>query len=226
MSSHFTPWVPPKDFTGETVVVIGSGKSLTAEEVRYCRGRAKAIAVNDNFKMAPWADVIYGADAAWWRLRLGNVRSLGGLMVGLAWDGEKKKYYVDWDDEVLLDFVNVLGCSGGYGIERNFDGYIRHGGLTVRGIKRGGNSGYQAVQLAISMGAARVLLLGFDMKPGRWFGDYRNGVNKNGNHKDWIESFEVLERCGALEEMGVEIINCTPDSAMTCFEQKKLRDVI
>lgn len=216
MSNYFTPWEPPQDFAGKTVVVIGSGKSLTAEDVRYCRGKAKAIAVNDNFKMAPWADVIYGADSAWWRSRLKHLDGLDGLRVGLVWDGESKRYHLGWDDDVLLECVNGLGDSGEYGVERNFDGYIRNGK----------NSGYQAVQLAVAMGANRILLLGFDMRAGRWFGEYPNGVNKNGNHADWIERFEVLERCGALEEMGVEIINCTPDSAMTCFEQKKLRDVI
>ena len=212
----FQPWIPPKTFEGQTVVVVGSGKSLVGGDVRYCHGRAPVIAINDNYRMAPWADVLYAADAAWWRLRSFNLEGVGGLRVGLAWDGENKRYHIGWDDEDVHGAVNCLGSSGVHGVERNFEGYIRHGG----------NSGYQAVQLAIAMGASRILLLGFDMRPGRWFGDYPASVNKNGNHAEWCETFGALARCGALEEMGVEIINCTPDSAMECFDRQNLRDIL
>ena len=56
---------------GRPCVVVASGPSLTAEDVDYCRERAAVIVVNDNYKLAPWADVLYAADPEWWDLHQG-----------------------------------------------------------------------------------------------------------------------------------------------------------
>lgn len=61
-----------------TVVCIASGPSLTAadvERVRCWRAEAEAgpsteravIVTNTTFRIAPWADVLYGFDIAWWK---------------------------------------------------------------------------------------------------------------------------------------------------------------
>lgn len=50
-----------------SVVVICTGQSLTKEDVDYCRGKAKVIAVSDAIYLAPWADAMVSYDAAWWR---------------------------------------------------------------------------------------------------------------------------------------------------------------
>jgi hypothetical protein len=54
------PVVPvPKLWPGSTVVCLGTGPSLTAEDVEAVRGRAKVIAINNAHALAPWADVLY-----------------------------------------------------------------------------------------------------------------------------------------------------------------------
>lgn len=56
-----------KKFDRATVVVIGSGPSLTAEDCKIVeRSLAPTIAVNTSWKMARFADVIYAGDAKWW----------------------------------------------------------------------------------------------------------------------------------------------------------------
>lgn len=62
------------------VVCIASGPSLTpqdCERVRRWRetgsGRA-VIVVNTTFRLAPWADVLYAMDAAWWNAHIDEVR--------------------------------------------------------------------------------------------------------------------------------------------------------
>jgi hypothetical protein len=65
-----TPSVP-KLCPGGTVVCIGGGPSLTRDDVDYCRGKAFVIAINDAYKLAPWADALYACDGLWWRWHKG-----------------------------------------------------------------------------------------------------------------------------------------------------------
>lgn len=55
------------DFEGQTVVVLGSGPSLTAHDIELVR-RSKhfTVAVNTTWKSARFCDVIYAADYVWW----------------------------------------------------------------------------------------------------------------------------------------------------------------
>lgn len=88
-------WTPPADlFAGRTVAILAGGPSMTkaaADEVRH-RGWA-AIAVNNTgirFKrtngqvqdpLAAWADVLYAADALWWKTYAEAAQDFAGLKV-------------------------------------------------------------------------------------------------------------------------------------------------
>lgn len=52
----------------EVAVCIGSGPSLRQDDCDLVeRSGARVIAVNSSWRAAPFADVIYAGDAAWWR---------------------------------------------------------------------------------------------------------------------------------------------------------------
>jgi PKD repeat protein len=81
------------------------------------------------------------------------------------------------------------------------------------GATSGGNSGLLAIQVAVSKGATRILLLGFDMGGSHYFGDHPAPL-KNPTP----QRFEVFKRQFAgYKPKDVEIINCTPDSALKCY---------
>lgn len=61
-------------WSGETVVCIGSGPSLTKEDCELVRGYRR-IAVNSSWRMVPDCDVIYASDYAWWRRYSGEISS-------------------------------------------------------------------------------------------------------------------------------------------------------
>jgi len=93
-----------------------------------------------------------------------------------------------------------------------------HGdGLRGDGVIRyGGNSGYQAVNLAYLWGAGRILLLGYDMGHNgltHYFGDHPNGIQVNSPFKMFMKCFETIRP----KDYGIEIINCTPGSKLDCF---------
>jgi hypothetical protein len=95
-------------------------------------------------------------------------------------------------------------------------------------IGSGGNSGFQAINIAAQFGVARILLIGFDMHGANgvhWYG--RNtGRNMNNpldhNYVRWRDALNRQSR--VLSDMGIEVINAAPDSALVCFEKASIED--
>lgn len=102
-------------------------------------------------------------------------------------------------------------------------GMPKHEGV----IRQGGNSGFQAVQLAILFGAARVILLGYDMQATggklHWHGNHAGIGNPVPDRMPkWIEAFGQM----AKAVRGVKIINATRETALRCFKRLPLDDCL
>lgn len=105
-------------------------------------------------------------------------------------------------------------------------------GIDDRGLNRspmrihyGNNSGYQAINLAYHWGARRMLLLGFDCRghAGKmhWFGNHPKPLrNEPSNFEKWRDHFGRL--AGDLSAAGVEVVNCSRDTALTCFKRSTI----
>jgi hypothetical protein len=97
-------------------------------------------------------------------------------------------------------------------------------------IGAGGNSGYQALNLAVQWGARKIILIGFDMtdRSGvHWYGRNRwIGANNpdQSNFKRWIAAFE--KAAPVLRDMGVSVVNVSRDSALGCFPKMALDDAL
>ena len=50
-----------------TAVILATGASMNQRIADYVKGKAVVIAVSDAFNLAPWADALVSADAAWWQ---------------------------------------------------------------------------------------------------------------------------------------------------------------
>lgn len=96
-------------------------------------------------------------------------------------------------------------------------------GLSVdaRGICNGRNSGYQAVNIAVLAGAQRIILLGYD-------GRVIDGKTHcfPGGHPDkthgGLYAKEYRSMVEPLRKLGVEVLNCTPGSAIDAFPKVDL----
>jgi hypothetical protein len=62
-------WFP--DWRGETVVTVAGGSRAATVNLECAKGRAKFIAINDSWKLAPWSDVLYAEDFPWWGVNHG-----------------------------------------------------------------------------------------------------------------------------------------------------------
>jgi hypothetical protein len=197
----------PRDWPGETVVVVATGPSLTVDDVAYCRWKAKVIVINNAHELAPWADALYGCDAKWWRWHRG-VPSFTGpkwSMDHSAWHGLKVQY----------PDVQLLRNTGSNGLERD-----------PTGLRNGRNSGSQAINLAYHYGAKRIVMIGYDMQARggktHWFGDHPN--KQKSPYDQFRRAFETLVK--PLAKSGIEIVNCSRNSVLTAFPKAELRDVL
>lgn len=195
-------WVIPPMFAGRTVAVLASGPSMSqavADRVRHL----PRIAINSTYRLAPDADVIYASDSMWW---LQHPDALGCPGI---------KATVEAVRDVapnVPDVVRVLRNTGR-------EGYDPHPGC-VRTLL---NSGGVGVQIAAHGKAARILLLGFDMRGGHWHGQHERPLGNPGAalFARWIALMRTLAKA-----LPVEVLNCTPDSALDCFPMVSLDDAL
>lgn len=97
---------------------------------------------------------------------------------------------------------------------------------------QGQNSGAGAIALAHHFGARRVLLLGYDCQhtggKTHWHGDHPQHripgrqLGNAGSVAKWPGQFAELRRLTP----GLEIINCSRDTALTIFPRAALEDVL
>ena len=181
--------------------------SLTPEVVQKARmtrwlERWRVIAINDAYKVMPWADALYAVDNHWWEKHEG--------CAGFA--GEKwSTHDVESNDKrVLAKRYGLSVVAGRSGDEFSFDPSL---------IRYGSNSGFQAINLALLFGCRQIVLIGFDMRyvegKSHFFGDHQGLPQiKDESYRGFVRHFERAKR---LLPRDVSIINATPGSALTCF---------
>lgn len=193
---------------GGTILCVASGPSLTREDLEYARDKVHAtIVINSSFRMAPWAQILYAADANWWDSNMSDVRAAN--VSAELWTcslTSARKYHI------------------------NFIQPERKPGLSVDAscIRTGLHSGYQVMNLAYHLGARRLLLLGYDMQrtggKSHWHGDHKRPCHNNMDFKAALTHFPRL--AVDLRSEGVEVVNCTRETALKCFPRSTIQEVL
>lgn len=186
-------WFP--DWSGEVAAVVASGGSLRQADLDLLRGRVRAIAVNRSFELAPWADALYGADPTFWQ-HYPAAREFAGLRITS-------------DD----------GAARHWGLRRiTVEAGVHMLRLSPPGIVgSGGNSAFQALNLAVQWGARRILLLGLDLCGEHWHAAHPAPLKNPRAHTlaKWRRRFD--HAADDLRRLGVDVINCSPSSALTAY---------
>lgn len=174
------------------------------------RDRARFLAVKDGLRIAPWADALYACDHHWWMAHRGMLR-FGGARI--CWD---ERTMTEWRG---VKFLRVKMSPSHQDMLFGETGTIGWGG----------NSGYHAVNLAAQFGARRIILVGFDMRidQGRhFFGNhlYTNQRPSQANVDRWRP---IMDRqATGLRERGIEVVNCSPVSALTAYPKMSFEDAL
>lgn len=188
------------DWSGDTVVILASGPSMSREVVEAVRGRARTIVTNTTFRLAPWADALYAPDVTWW----------------------EHPEYSDWKQFKGLK-LTTMNATGGFVCRFDEVFYFRNGGSVGLSNRKDTvttcmNGGHQAMHAAVNFGARRILLCGFDMRERvlkHWHQDHPDHLNK----EIPFEAFIRLMTLSAphFAKRGIEVLNCTPKSALKCY---------
>lgn len=98
-------------------------------------------------------------------------------------------------------------------------------------IHTGRNSGFQAINLAYHFGAARIILLGFDMQVGQdgrrhWHGDHPKGLANGGEgrYRGWIDALDQLVI--DLKRTPCKIFNATRRTAIRSIQRVTLESAL
>jgi hypothetical protein len=217
---------------GRTAVILGGGASLTLEQFKQVEAaraadKIRVVAVNDAYLVAPWADAHYAADSHWHKWHTDGIAkpalALGGAEVKLRWaEFRGQKCTIQNSGANVTDqAVHML---------RNRD-FPNHGmGLSLepRYLVTGRNSGFQALNLAVLAGASRIILLGFDGKPGDAGPDHFHGGHPRPTPPSvyplYRQAMSAAEN--ALDDAGVEVVNCSPGSAIDSFPKRALEELL
>lgn len=198
------------DWHHQTCVCIASGPSLTEEQLVMVHSYRKhgamtlrAIAINDCGLRrclplaAPWADILYAADQRWWQF-------YKPAFTGLRISGEEVK-------DVETTPLTMLARG---------EPMPREPGSVVSGD----HSGFQALGLALTLGATRIILLGYDCGG--------NKRNCHPNREPRFSSEPPFDQWAAKYNQvsgrwpHVEIINCSPQSRISAFRKTEIREVL
>ena len=203
-------WPPiPRLWEGQTVCIIAGGESASEEaSLEKIRGKAKVIAVNNAFRLAPWADLLYACDAKWWD-------EYRDPQDGLA----------AWTETRIPIKVSLTATIGEvHRLPYDADAP----GLSLDPLRLhtiGGNGGGQAMNLAVLMGASRIVLIGFDMQGEHWHGRHPHPLTNPGadNFEKWIDA--IGKTAPDLAKVGVEVINASRRTALNCFARRDLAEI-
>lgn len=189
--------VKKPDWAGETAVIICAGPSLSDTQLEIVKASgAKTIGVNTAyFYFQP--DVLYAGDMLFWKVHLARIKAQCPKTQLWTQDGSAAERY------------QLNRQRGG-----NRDGL----GLDI--VHMGGNSCYQAINLAFLWGCRRIVLVGVDMKVGpkgerHLHGDHEKPLVQSQCFDEWILKFKKMAE--DLKTHGCEVINATSGSALKCF---------
>lgn len=201
-------WEPDRSFEGVSVVIIGGGPSHAAVDLDILAGH-RFIAVNSSCrKVRPVAtedDLIFFHDN--------------------SWNENFPQLAADWPGPVVTSNRNTKARLGD--AVRRLDMEALTLALRAFPDDIGASSGHTAACLAVIMGAARLVLVGFEGQAvgGRTHGHGDYQMDDHGPFRErflpgWAGLAPVFARCG------VDVVNATPHSAIQEFSFLDLRSAL
>lgn len=193
-------WQVPREWPGDTCLVVCSGESISGQEKAIRRFPGRVIAVKHGVLVRPNADVLF-----------------------LSGEGTPAVAR-----ELLPRFTGTHAVVRGKSDPQLPDTLKRvtrskvHGELCdLRDHVSGRDSGTSAINLAYLFGATTILLAGYDMTGGHFCAHQLQ--RPPADH--FVRHMEFLPQLAEdAKRKGICIVNCSPISAVTCFERGRIED--
>ena len=198
----------PRIWPESTIAILAPGPSLTRADCDYARAKAdRVIAVNGAYMFAPAADVVYGTDGGkFWKWYPSAIAHRAALKYCLTPCADPR--------------VTELRYTGDSGLEDD------RGGL-----RSGQNSAYAAVNLAVHLGARRIVLVGVDLSRGVGGAKHchpdhptSSRVDQEPNYILALGFFPTL--VAPLRALGISVVNCSRHTTLRCFPRGALTETL
>lgn len=196
------PWPIPREWAGERCFVLCNGESIRTQRKQIPKLQGRIIAIKEAVRLRPNADVLFVA-------------------------AEKTV-------DIVPDLLRIF--TGQYVIARNkvpasYPSSVKrvcrtkdHSQLCDRPDHVCGyDCGTSAINIAYHFGATEIVLLGMDMRGDRWCnGEFAHPMphipaDHHARHQSVLPAIAADAR-----RKGIRIVNCSPTSAVTCFEKQPL----
>lgn len=200
----------------DTAIIVGTGPSLTPEVIQTIKGSGLPLfGCNNAFKLG--LDVHLACNWQWWDTYWNEIKD------------DPCEKWTPRKESAEKYGINYIEERWEPGLSKDRSYICAHHG-----------SGPQIVNIAYNYGVKRMILVGWDMRyPGKrtdreytekrhYFGEYPQNLQHwprtgpNGELTGLIKEMETIKP----EDYGIEIINCTPGSAMKCFPYQSLSECL
>ncbi len=202
----------PRPYEGQTVFVVGGGPSINHTPLQLIKHRA-VVGCNDAFRLGEWVDWLVFADRRWWMWNSDEVaqwknRERVVSLVPQLLDERIEKW--PWLKILRRD-------EGRFGLSVEQDTCCWNRGC-----------GGAAINVAYLLGAAQIVLLGFDMRmvqeSHNWHGHHQKQERPQIYQNSMIPFLKPMS--DAMKVTGLQIVNATPRSAMDLFPVMTLEEVL
>ena len=189
-------------------MIVASGPSAGVTPVEVAQDRCRTIAINSSVDLVPWADILFACDFQWWENREG-AQDFGGVKLSSARRACSK-----------YEGVHLVKCN------RHDDRTLMH---NTGEVGWGGNSGFQALNLAMQMKPSRIYLVGYDMRIDyglHWHGDHPAPMHnpQEKNIPRWIKCLDQAAKTAKM--MDITVINCSLHSALRAYPKMTLQEAL
>ena len=202
--------LPDGAWRGEPCFIIGGGPSLQGFDFDRLRGRGRIIAINRALEFVPFADIIFFMD---WKLY--------------------KRYHEQPANRALWDratgikvFLNLMGRKVEDVRSVRSRGRAGISNSLASGLYHGSNSGFGALNLALTLKAAPIYLLGYDMRQAHGRTHFHSGYGTRGHGgvcQAFLKPFLALEpKFKAMNQ----IVNLSRSSALRIFRFGDIEEVL
>ncbi len=195
-------WSVPREWPESRCFVLCGGESLKAQRHLVPKLQGRIIAVKHGVLLRPDADVLFFAGERPAEIAPPLLKVFRGQYVVVRGRGH----------EVFPPDSYRVGRTCVH--DRLSDDPTQVSGY---------DAGTSAISLAVLFGATEVIVLGMDMRGGRWFAGERSHYLPNPPESDFQRHLSVLPAIAAdAKAKGIRIVNCSPISRVKCFETQPL----
>lgn len=200
------PWTPSPEWKGQDCFVIGGGGSLRSFDFNLLKG-LHTIGCNEAFRLGPEiVQVCVFGDASWFNR--------------VKWDLQK------FPNKIVTNAPSLMGLKASWLLQTI---RVKHGLHSGSYLGWNYSTGALAVNLGISLGARRIFLLGFDMKPvegkSHWHDRYAKRPQEAA-YQRFMRGFSAVQK-DLTKFPEVRVINVTDgDSRLPFFPRFRMTDFL